>query len=1283
MKHHLCSWSCILLLGVGSAISHADQLADSLKKAQSGDTITLPAGTFRGGVTLPPGVSLRGAGYMQTIIDGSHQEHGLLVDGGAKSAVSDLTVKDGRVTGITVKGGTDARISRVRTTGNLIGVKVEGATRARLENIISDHNRYGIVIYDGIDCTVVNCTVIDCAEIGLSFASGVGTTAFNNVVTGSTLGVNIGHSEKLTLDHNLYFATFVGTMPEQTPRRTLIAWRHLSGHDAHSVQMAVQFRDALNGDATPVNVHPALGSLVSEKWAVKTFGEAAAPETDITGHPRQARSLGAVEATHQPATAPLGLLQVRGKEGLKSAGVFTKEGVLLCYLFHNLPLPAGEHAVWLPSRDYTGAPIAAGDYDLRLVECNLQWQYLDHIGDNGAARGGSWSAPVQPGYVSFDAHGGLVMGHGWSEDHTNVRYYDVETGELRWTLRGSSDLRGVVTTPDGTVYVLRAATVLKDSGSRLTRLDGATGAIRPWNDDEPFHALADTGARALGLDALDGKLFTSSPTGLDMIDMQTGALSTHPLAGVTLLAADTKTGVLWVVQDDVLTVLSADLQTLAVHPGLVGTPAALAAADGVLAVASRTTGKVHLFDAADPRKPRLLRTIGRGDGPYGAFQTDRFLFQNAPGWENLHCDIAIGPHGELAVIDHGRLIVLDRNGKTLWYTFGIFGNQTQLSHGTQYRRLWDTFGDRSFTLDEKRGQWTPDALWDNSAIPDTRLNAVKGELNFLGDFSDGGNLFGVFVRPYHKTPFMTVVRYDNFRAVPVLQLDSDPATKTMIFRKDSNRDGKIDEQDEAQPVLDAAGKPVKAGAPFMRFNYLLANGDLLTPTARGLTHLWQRAGLDQDGVPVYRWSDRKELIGDIENTFMNPYDREVGGLGQITKLVSQPDGGWTMQAMLRGSGGSGLNNGAGTDLLGFTADGRQRWIHQLAEHKGIAGLGSANGVTVAGIYYCGEFLAFDPDGLGLGGFTEGAALHYAGYWIDHPNMNMYRGRDGHAYVTTGDNFNGRHPWYRMTGAEDIVKTRTPLAISDATAQALADLPEDHSLATAQMPPTRISVARLSHPLTIDGELEKWRAAEVTPQIIIGPGGNMTGPDDCSAIIRLAYEGQNLYVQILQFDNVPTFHQGVNTSHYQDSVEMCLNGNYPDGFQFVTLKTPNGTDAIVRRRFFGNPPDKLLDPETSPRIVRVLPDASTVTERYLLESIYGGDQSKAKVIVTEFKLPINESTYAPSEKDVFPLGTGKEFWIGFMINDNDAPGTDYQQYIPWPATFGFFMPKEAGALATCE
>ena len=98
---------------------------------------------------------------------------------------------------------------------------------------------------------------------------------------------------------------------------------------------------------------------------------------------------------------------------------------------------------------------------------------------------------------------------------------------------------------------------------------------------------------------------------------------------------------------------------------------------------------------------------------------------------------------------------------------------------------------------------------------------------------------------------------------------------------------------------------------------------------------------------------------------------------------------------------------------------------------------------------------------------------------------------------------------------------------------------------------------------------------------------------------------------------------------------------------------------------------------------MLDNAKEVRERSLIEAAYGVDMSDCKVIVTEFKPPIDKMTYHGSEESLFPVQSGATFWFGLMLNDNDVPGTDVQNFLVWPASYGTFFPKENGALAVFE
>jgi hypothetical protein len=283
-------------------------------------------------------------------------------------------------------------------------------------------------------------------------------------------------------------------------------------------------------------------------------------------------------------------------------------------------------------------------------------------------------------------------------------------------------------------------------------------------------------------------------------------------------------------------------------------------------------------------------------------------------------------------------------------------------------------------------------------------------------------------------------------------------------------------------------------------------------------------------------------------------------------------------------------------------------------------------------------------------------------------------------MTNGDNADGRHNWYRLDNQESLVKTKQPFTLGQPRAAELAAA-EFKQAPPPVCPQPQIRIPRLSAPLPIDGELTKWQKAGVKPQIVMGPVGKMQGAGDCSALIRIAYESNNLYFQVLSFDDVPVFG---NFPVHQNSVELAINGVTPTGMQFVATRNNDNTDVVWRNRFFDNNVKQLfLPPNHAPCKVTVLDDAMNVPEREMLEGLYGQNLSGAKVIVTEFKIPLDKVTYQGTEKDIPELGPGKTFWINFFVDDSDTPYTDNQELIAWPVGSGMFGNKEEGAIATCE
>ena len=181
---------------------------------------------------------------------------------------------------------------------------------------------------------------------------------------------------------------------------------------------------------------------------------------------------------------------------------------------------------------------------------------------------------------------------------------------------------------------------------------------------------------------------------------------------------------------------------------------------------------------------------------------------------------------------------------------------------------------------------------------------------------------------------------------------------------------------------------------------------------------------------------------------------------------------------------------------------------------------------------------------------------------------------------------------------------------------------------------------------------------------------------------MAYHGRDLYVQLLRFDDVVMYDPTLGT-HQQDTLEMMVNG-FHTGFQFCIGKfAADGSAAVRRKRFYANDLQMDYPADVVPRVVKVLDDAKAVPERELIEAATGEDLSAAKVIVIEFKLPIDERVWVKDEKSVFPVESGKGFWLGFMIDDNDLPGAGLQKVEVWPSGYGTFAPKEDGVWVTFE
>ncbi|HZK81468.1 MAG TPA: hypothetical protein VFC46_10385, partial [Humisphaera sp.] len=624
-------------------------------------------------------------------------------------------------------------------------------------------------------------------------------------------------------------------------------------------------------------------------------------------------------------------------------------------------------------------------------------------------------------------------------------------------------------------------------------------------------------------------------------------------------------------------------------------------------------------------------------------------------------------------------------------SFAQFGNWPAQAffEGDKATRFFDSNGTVSWFVDAAAGTWRPDAHW---GYPPGRDRGA------VGFFSDSGRKFGVFqYQDLSKNSGILIVRFDGaigkqvaFYTREKIAYPTDAAKKRdmWVVRHDTNRDGVIDQNDEpGTPVLDVAGKPIEWQMA-TRFFFALPDGSLVSETGSnnppGIGFIWKRKGLDRDGIPVYEFGP-DSLIAVKKRIVPSAYDFDkTEDLASQSESAIASNGDYLATFQFGHSpNGAGLSNSGGIDLARFNRAGDMRWLRPMNDFGPVQGVKSIGNFTLSSWGHQAEWMGMNDDGLSLGHLGYPATIGWTGYWVDHPTQyKLFKGNDGRLQVLVGDYMQNAQHWLSLENYDNYVQSASDLKITPERARELAFAPPVPYKLLAKPPQPRIIVKKLSHPFPIDGKLAKWRG--ITPQIIITPvtGVGIDSPKDASAVIRLAYRDDDLYVQIIRFDDVPTFHQPYSKGHLQDTVEMSLNGFF-DGFQFSISKFTDIGPGIVRRRFFFNKLEDLTPADHAPRVIEVLPNAKDVEERKLIESIYGQDMSDCKVIVTEFKLPIDKITYRGAEDAIFPVKSGAGFWIGFAIDDNDTPGADIQKMLVWPATYGTFNVKETGAWAVFE
>ena len=169
LRFILTAVSCFGVAGHAPGSDDPEQIARMIRSARPGDTVTLPAGTVElGDVTVPPQVSIKGAGYAKTILDATKFHSGLQVLENKDVQVSDLTIRHARGIGLRVSNSSGITVRRIRCLGNGVGVLFDGARDSRLENAVVAENRTGLVMVRSHKSVFVNCTAAHNGELAVS-----------------------------------------------------------------------------------------------------------------------------------------------------------------------------------------------------------------------------------------------------------------------------------------------------------------------------------------------------------------------------------------------------------------------------------------------------------------------------------------------------------------------------------------------------------------------------------------------------------------------------------------------------------------------------------------------------------------------------------------------------------------------------------------------------------------------------------------------------------------------------------------------------------------------------------------------------------------------------------------------------------------------------------------------------------------------------------------------------------------------------------------------------------
>jgi len=1312
----------VLFIVSGMLLSETGgELKIRIEKAEIGSVVIVGEGIYRfnEAVNVPSGITITGAGHDKTFLEFNSQ-NGFVLEDVVDISISDLTIKDAESCGIKLINVSDVNITRIKLSGSLTGMSVLNAERSVITSSVFYRCRTAVSLNNYNYSTLQNCTFYDNYAMGLSVNSSINLTVFNNIFANNAMGVYVSENVKdIILDYNLYFSLVIGKGRDGAIT-TLESWRSLEGHDYHSYYTNIEFADALNGDFTPVTYQSWRPLLVSEGFSAKIdedkseiidgnenssvtitslqMGEGSL--LDINGK-KFLDTIGAVQGSSKKQmnhTAD-GEFIVDSSDGYKSAGLYSKSNENVLWLFDLLPLKSGRYEYWIPSHDIQGKPVKSGNYLLKLSEANLYLEYKATLGNNPMEIKNPNSYGNTGSYKAiFGFRGQIVVFNNWTESPAQVRGFNYNLSQEIWNIPGNKDLYGAsFDSSRTTTYILKG---INNDEYMLQRINFQYAFDQLAPDQYGINISREKVGLINGICSVYTPeyrqiVYLAAPENnklYNAFDLEESIDISAPKSPV----GDMVRRLIWLISEDKY-IIAIDLsgkEVLRIAPGF--ELCSLSIRGNYMAVSSIELGQVVLYDIININSPLEIGRIGIGDGPYGKVEFDRFEFQNPDGFARYNGvgNIDINSDGSLLVNDNRGIKLFRPNGET-YQLSGVWSGAIDVGPSKDDEiEIIDLLYNVSMLYNEKTDESYMGYYYEKPNIEGFHTSNITQQFEidgvryayhrgnrYLADTLESGAIILMKYDEGFGTPVYALTSFDGdwYERSELLSGDLNNITEWKLIKKSNNETIKAFIPESLTPTF----------TPDIMAAYYDTSYELKSVGFKD-----DRPLFDFDNIKIY-----KKIVGkDGSNSVVSPYDLETVeesrmGLGRYTAVY--PDGTLTGTPLLL-SGVHGLSNWSGTEVAGYFPDTTLKWWRSMPRVgtslavKILDDLGYSAGVTTQ------QFQVYNNDGLLIGIIGTPGDIFWHGRWIDNSyQFNVARSESGRHYVAIG-NFNENAVWLcEVVGVQDVKTKEYSVDINASLAEENEQTKPNKELLYKEpkISGMQVTVKKLNKPIIFDGlgSMKEWREAILSPQIFLTPefighsaGQKIGNVTDISGLLRLGYNIESdvpyLYGQLIVFDNIIAHHQSAERAYQQDTLELAIN-SYVSGVKFNITKTSDKGDIILREGWWTD--SFVLDNEQAPRLITTLNDASSVGERALLEEIYGINMRNCRVIITEFKIPINSEVFIGRENELPKVLSGETFRIGVALDDNDMPGADVQKMIVWPLTYGTFAQKDASALAVFE